>query len=379
MQTRILLAIALVLSMSAPIATSAQAQPQTDPWQKLDVPTSASFRGLSAVSADIVWGSGTDGTIVRTTDGGATWSVRTVAGAEKLDFRGIHAFDANTAVIISSGNAEDGQARIYRTTDGGENWKLVYEQKTRGIFFDAMAFWDRKHGIVVSDPVSMFFAVFTTSDGGATWEWMAPAQITINDLRGKASRLMPLALPNEGAFAASNSCLTVEGGSNVWFVTGGASDARVFRSTDRGKSWSVAETPLHPANASSGLFSVAFRDARNGIAVGGDYAHPTASPGPVIFVTGNGGVTWREGGPTDPPGLFLSSVTYKPVSSGATAKNSKANFAEAVAAGTAGIVSMQSNGAWLRESARDVNAVAYPSHESGWAVGPKGTVLRRNK
>src|ERR1700690_2388870 len=129
MQTRILLAIALVLSMSAAIAARPQAQPQTDPWQKLDVPTTASFRGLSAVSSDIVWASGTGGTIIRTTDGGATWSVRTVAGAEKLDFRGIHAFDANTAVIMSSGNAEDGQARIYRTTDGGENWKVVHEQK----------------------------------------------------------------------------------------------------------------------------------------------------------------------------------------------------------------------------------------------------------
>src|SRR5262249_30613636 len=163
---------------------------------------------------------------------------------------------ANTAVIMSSGNAEDAQARIYRTGDGGESWKLVYEQKTRGVFFDAIAFWDRQHGIVVSDPVDGHFALFTTDDGGASWSDVPSAG-------------MPPALPKEGAFAASNSCLTVEGESNVWFVTGGASVARVFRSTDRGKTWKVAETAMHPANASTGLFSVAFRDARNGVAVGG--------------------------------------------------------------------------------------------------------------
>jgi photosystem II stability/assembly factor-like uncharacterized protein len=307
MQKRIVRTAALLALTSLQIAA---VQSQKDVWQKLDVATTASFRGLSAVSASVVWASGTNGTIIRTTDGGATWSIHTVAGAEKLDFRGIRAFDANTAVIMSSGNAEDGQARIYRTTDGGENWNRVFEQKTRGIFFDAIAFWDRDRGIVVSDPVDGRFALFTTEDAGIIWKQTPPENI-------------PAALPNEGAFAASNSCLTVEGKNNAWFITGGASVARVFQSHDGGKSWRVSETPMHPGNASSGLFSIAFRDAQNGIAVGGDYANPTASPGPVIFQTSDGGTTWHAAPPTDPPGLFLSSVTFKPALPGSSSKDAE--------------------------------------------------------
>lgn len=367
MRNKIFFAVATLIVASVwPISNTAAQSPQ-DPWRKIAVPTTASFRGLGAVGGDIVWASGTEGTVIRTIDGGATWSVRSVAGAEKLDFRGIHAFDANSAVIMSSGNAEEAQARIYRTTDGGENWKLVYEQKTRGIFFDAIAFWDRDHGIVISDPVDGRFALFTTTDGGAAWHQIPPENI-------------PAALPNEGAFAASNSCLSVEGANNVWFVTGGANVARVFRSNDRGQSWKVAEAPLHPQNASSGLFSIAFANVRDGIAVGGDYAHPTGSQSPVVFLTNDGGATWHTGAPTDPPGLFLSSVTYKPRAPGTKSKTAAADaagFVATVAAGTGGIISTAPNGKWTAESKRDVNAVAYPAHEIGWAVGPKGTVLRR--
>lgn len=345
---------------------SAASQSPKEPWQEIPVPTTASFRGLSAITADVVWASGTNGTIIRTTNSGTTWSVHTVQGAEKLDFRGIHAFDANSAVIMSSGNAEEGQARIYRTTDGGGNWNLVYEQKTKGIFFDAIAFWDRDNGIVVSDPVNGRFALFTTSDSGVTWTQIPPEHI-------------PAALPNEGAFAASNSCLSVEGRNNVWFVTGGATVARVFRSNDRGKSWKVADSPLHPQNASSGLFSIAFADARNGIAVGGDYANPAGSQSPVVFLTNDGGESWRPGEPTDPPGLFLSSVAFKPRSPSAKSKRARANaadFAEAVAAGTGGIISLGTNGKWTRESEKTINAASFPTHNTGWAVGPKGLVLR---
>src|SRR5215467_9228720 len=238
------LAMKLFLSMLLLSATA------TAQWVKVHVSTTAGLRGLSLTSG-AVWASGTQGTVIRSADEGKTWSVMTVPGAEKLDFRGIHAFDANTAVIISSGPAQEGQARIYRTSDAGQTWTQVFEQKTTGVFFDAIAFWDRKHGIVLSDPVGGRFALFITGDGGVTWTPLHPSA-------------MPPALANEGAFAASNSCLTVQGENNVWFSTGGAQVARVFHSSDRGKSWIVAETPLHPANASSGIFSLAFQDDKFG-------------------------------------------------------------------------------------------------------------------
>jgi photosystem II stability/assembly factor-like uncharacterized protein len=318
-------------------------------WQKINVPTTASFRGLSVVSTTVVWASGTEGTIIRTVDGGKNWSVMKVAGAESLDFRGIRGFDEKTAVIISSGPAEKGQAKIYRTTDSGKTWKQVYEEKRAGIFFDAVAFWDRKHGIVLSDPVDGKFALFATEDGGATW-------------RQLPSPALPPALPNEGAFAASNSCLTVQGTSNVWFATGGASVARVFRSSDRGKTWNVAETPMHPANASSGIFSLAFEDANNGTAVGGDYAHPESSNLPNMMQSHDGGRTWRTGTPTNPAGMYFSSVAWL--------SGYKNSF---IAAGAKGAIAYARG--WLGGFDQNVNvAASSKGGRSVWVAGPNGAI-----
>jgi photosystem II stability/assembly factor-like uncharacterized protein len=316
-------------------------------WQKLPVPTTASFRGLSVVDAKIIWASGAEGTVIRSGDAGKTWSLMTVPGAEKLDFRGIKAFGANTAVIISSGPAEQGQAKIFRTSDGGKSWKQVFEEKRAGIFFDAVAFWDKRNGIVLSDPVDGKFALFITDDGGLTWK-----QLPASDL--------PAALPKEGAFAASNSCLVVQGMSNVWFATGGASVARVFHSGDRGKTWKVAETPLHPGNASSGIFSLAFKDEKNGVAAGGDYQKPDGADLPNLMKTSDGGKTWQAGAPTEPKGVYFSSVAFA--------------GPQIVAAGTKGIWSFA--GAWKNESAENVNAVVAGSGVT-WAVGPKGLVLKK--
>lgn len=320
-------------------------------WQPISVPTTASFRGLSAVDDNTVWASGTDGTVIRTTDAGKTWTVLAVPQAEKLDFRGIHAFDASTAVIMSSGPAERGQARVYRTTDAGKNWKLVLEEKTAGAFFDAVRFWDSQSGILIGDPVGGHFMLYTTKDGGVTWQRVPPEKL-------------PPALEKEGAFAASNSCLTVQGDSNAWFATGGASVARVFRSMDRGQTWQVAETPLHPANASTGIFALAFRDAQHGVAVGGDYAHPTASPAPNILTTEDGGKTWQPSAHSDPPGLFFSGDAYPSTTSDATIW----------AAGSNGVNFRTPDGKWHKQSDDNFNAIAFSSSRVRWAVGPKGAV-----
>jgi photosystem II stability/assembly factor-like uncharacterized protein len=342
----------LLVFMLLSVVVSASAQ-----WQKMNVATTASFRGLSVVNENVVWASGTEGTVIRTVDGGKNWSVLRVPGAENQDFRGIKAFDERTAVIISSGPAERGQARIYRTIDAGTTWKQVYEDKRAGVFFDAVAFWDHEHGIVLSDPVDGRFALFVTEDGGANWKQIAP------------SALSP-ALPNEGAFAASNSCLTVEGKNNVWFATGGARVARVFRSRDRGRSWEVSETPLHPQDASSGIFSLVFEGARYGFAVGGDYARPESSDMPSVLYTDDGGSRWREGIQTDPRGAYLSSITtlWQP---------GKDSF---VAAGISGTLISPAGDAWVRENAANLNSVAATPGRSAvvWAVGAKGLVMKKS-
>jgi photosystem II stability/assembly factor-like uncharacterized protein len=325
-------------------------------WEAVHVSTTASLRGLSVVNQNVVWASGTEGTVIRTVDGGKHWSVITVPGAEKLDFRGIRAFDANTAVIISSGPAEKSQARIYRTTDGGTTWKQVFEEKRAGAFFDGVAFWDRKHGIVLSDPVDGRFALFTTDDGGETWQQIASAAL-------------PPALPNEGAFAASNSCLTVQGSKSVWFATGGASVARVFRSSNGGRTWTVAKTPMHPTNASSGIFSLAFQGTKNGIAVGGDYAHPESSDLPSVLYTSDGGKSWEIGTPTNPSGMYLSSVAFfwHPGED------------SILAGGIKGALISAGGSAWMKESDQNLNAIAVTEGRFPilWGVGPKSVMIRR--
>ena len=325
-------------------------------WHLVPVPTTASFRGLSAIDEDIVWVSGTNGTVIRTTDSGKTWGVLPVPGAEDLDFRGIHAFSATTALIMSSGPAEKGQARVYRTADAGHHWAMVLEEKTSGAFFDAIAFWDAHHGILVGDPVDGRFMLFTTEDGGATWQRVPPAKL-------------PPALEKEGAFAASNSCLAVEGSGNAWFATGGASVARVFRSKDRGKTWSVANTPAEPRNASTGIFSIAFRDGKHGVAVGGDYQQPDAAfPNPLV--TSDGGQTWRTAGPVEAKGYFLSAVAFMP--------NAEGLPSYVRAAGPGGDYLVRDNGQLASEGDVNLNAIAFPVPIIGWAVGPKGTIARWN-
>ncbi len=340
----------VLLTFLSVMATVAIASAQQ--WTRISVPTTASFRGLSVVNDKVIWASGTEGTVIRTIDGGKKWSVMHVAEPDKLDFRGIHAFSAKTAVIISSGPAEKRQAHIYRTSNGGKVWSQVFEDKTLGVFFDAVAFWDSKHGIVLSDPVDGHFVLFTTNDGGFTWKQTQP-------------KSLPPALPNEGAFAASNSCLTVQGTNDVWFATGGAAVARLFHSPDRGQTWTVAETPIHPANASSGIFSLHFTDAQNGLAAGGDYQHPESSELPNLMRTTDGGQTWQPA-PTDPAGVYFSSVIVE---------HTAAGEGRIIAAGIKGIW-INSAAGWQHESSENVNTVA-AGPGTVWAVGPKGLVLRR--
>src|SRR5262245_44138310 len=114
-------------------------------WQQQRIDASADFRGLCVVSAHVVWVSGTNGTYGRSTDGGATWSVGTVPGSERLDFRDVEAFGEKTAYLLSAGLGED--ARIYKTVDAGKTWSLQFQNIDREAFFDAMAFWDERNGI----------------------------------------------------------------------------------------------------------------------------------------------------------------------------------------------------------------------------------------
>jgi photosystem II stability/assembly factor-like uncharacterized protein len=311
-------------------------------WQTQAVDTKSDFRGLCVVSPDVVWVSGTMGTYARTSDRGKTWLAGTVPGAEKLDFRDVKAFGADKAYLLSAGPGD--ASRVYKTTDGGKSWVMQYKCADAAAFFDAIAFWDEKNGIALGDPVDGRFQLIATEDGGASWKPLA-------------AKTLPPALPGEGAFAASGTCLVARGETDAWFVTGGAKTARVFRSRDRGRNWEVSETPVAAGAASAGIFSIAFRDRDHGMIVGGDYRKPN-DIGATAATTSDGGKTWT---PLNKRLPFRSAVAW--------AKD------RWIAVGTSGSdVSRDDGDTWTPLDPENYNSVGFVPTGEGWAVGPKSRV-----
>jgi photosystem II stability/assembly factor-like uncharacterized protein len=319
-------------------------------WESQKSGTDVQLRGISAVSEKIAWASGAKGTVLRTIDGGEHWTRVDVPGAEALDFRDIQAFDWNTAFVLSIGPGE--QSRIYKTADGGKSWQLQFTNKDPKAFYDCFAFWDSKHGIAVSDSVDGKFPLIATSDG-ATWSAVAV-------------KSMPAALPNEGAFAASGTCITTYGKKDVWFGTGGPA-ARVFHSSDRGVNWTAAETPIMHGEASQGIFAVGFGRRKEGVVVGGDYQHPSTTEANAA-VTHDGGKTWS-----------ISATLPNGYRSGL----SRAAKEWWMSVGPAGVDSSTDGDHWWRNNLNhgaiergetvEYNAVNC-SKKTCWAVGPKGRI-----
>ena len=249
------------------------------------------FAASASSTTKLLWASGTHGTYLRTTDGGNSWRVAQLPGAESLDFRDVEAFSANLAYLLSAGPGD--QSRIYKTNDAGKNWALQFTNKNPKGFFDCRAFWDRDHGIAVGDPVpdnssKLKFELIATEDAGENWKAIPPEHL-------------PPAVEGEGAFAASGTCIAVHGNSNVWFATGGEV-AGCFHSADAGKTSMVADTPIVHGPDSAGIFSIAFRDAIHGVIAGGDYKHPEQD-GPNLAHTDDGGAT-LEAFPISPQAYF---------------------------------------------------------------------------
>lgn len=255
----------------------------------LDSRTKESLRGLSIFDQKTIWASGTHGTYLVTTDGGKGWNVGKVPGAQDLDFRGVKAFHSE-AFLLASGPAD--KSRIYHLR-AGKQWELQFTNHDPDGFFDCMGFFDRLHGIVVGDPVKGKFQILLTDDGGKTWRYSDPQK-------------MPAATPGEGAFAASNTCIAVNGSKDAWFATGGGA-ARVFITNDAGESWSVANTPILHDSPSQGIFSIAFKDSLDGVIAGGDYKNPDQG-GANLATTDDGGKTWKLA--TPPQAKFFSAIAY---------------------------------------------------------------------
>jgi photosystem II stability/assembly factor-like uncharacterized protein len=225
----------------------------------------------------------------KSTNAGKNWKWMTVKGFEKTDFRDIEAFDANTAIIM--GIAEP--AYMLKTENGGETWKVVFENKTKGMFLDAMDFRDQRNGIVVGDPVDGKFFMAGTTDGGNTWREMPADQ-------------RPTAESGEAFFASSGTNIRYLSNGSVVFVSGGK-NSRVFYN------YMPLETSMTKGKESAGAFSVAVFDnykkssANKMVIVGGDYSNDSLTAN-NCFISNTGGKTWFA--PNTSPDGYRSCVDF---------------------------------------------------------------------
>ena len=272
----------LTAGLTASLATLAPAPADAGTglsWRDLETSSDAQFRGLAPVSRHVAWVSGTEGTVLRTVDGGRHWKDVSPGGdTGDLEFRDIEAWDAQHAVILSIGTG--GDSRIYRTGNGGKTWTQGFRNHSDQAFYDCLGFWDRRHGLAMSDPVNGKFRVIATNDGGKTWA-------------KRKSSGMPPALDGEFGFAASGTCLITAGDEDAWIASGGAA-ARVFHTDDRGVTWTVTDTPVRRSDA-GGIFSLAVRNTQTLVAVGGDFEKPNARKD-TSAISEDGGATWTKGG-----------------------------------------------------------------------------------
>ena len=262
-----------------------------DVWQAFETRTQASLRGLVAVSNEVAWACGSQGTIVQTTDGGKNWLHHSIPHLQTVEIRSIHAWDGNEAIVATAGQP----ALILKTIDRGVTWKTVYENKSPQAFFDGMKFWNDRSGVAFSDPVDGGLLIVKTDDRGDSWKEIEPTAIPKMDI-------------GEAGFAASNSSLHAFGNQLAWIGLGGGNEgpSRVFRSQDGGLHWTSHIAPPIGRGISSGIFSIAFENERSGIAVGGDYNKTTIAT-QNIAITDDGGLNWREPRTNRPRG-FRSTV-----------------------------------------------------------------------
>lgn len=248
-------------------------------WNTFQHESAASFRGVHVVGdGEAIWISGSKGTVLQSLDQGMSWKDVSPADAGELDFRDVHGFDGQSAVALAVGSP----AKIYRTSTSGKSWDVVFEDKRPNIFFDAFTFWDDQNGIAFSDPINGKVVIIKTSDGGKIW-------------RELEFEKQPAALEGEGGFAASGTCLCLNG-DTVFIGLGGArkegdpSTARMLMSPDRGETWQVVATPIK-SGAARGIFSIVFANADHGVAVGGTYNEPDDTSS-HICITEDGGRNW---------------------------------------------------------------------------------------
>lgn len=321
-------------------------------WEIQDSHTSANLRGIHSVDVSVAWASGASGTVLRTVNGTLWEKCAVPPNGDQLDFRGIWAWDANNAMIMSAGPGE--QSRIYKTTDGCAHWTEEVRNHEKDGFWDAVVFQeqeyglrgDQKTGVLIGDPIHGRFDAEVTQSGQG---WFSDGDVCA-------------ARPDEAAFAASNSSVFVFGPHRYIIGTGGKGGPRVLTSPllafrDGNKGCREAAVPLAGGTDTSGVFSIVFRDLKHGLAAGGDYKKPSESSGTAAW-TADGGWHWTAA--SRPPHGYRSSVAWVP------------DIKAWIAAGTNGSDFSRDDGkTWQPLDDGNWNALSLP-----YVVGPGGRIGR---
>jgi hypothetical protein len=352
---------------------SSKAAPSTvwNPWQAEHSGTNQPLRGIHAVGNGVAWASGARGTVLRTEDSGYVWQRCAMPdGAERLDFRSIWAWDAQTAIVMSSGPGD--QSRLYRTTDGCAHWTALATNTEASGFWDGLVFSDQKNGYLLGDPVNGHFTLLRTDDGGLRWKSVISKDL---DLNGQKL----------GAFAASNQSMVLtdpvlgsvavpwfgtsgmSGGQHPYVYSGGLDCGMNMAHTNperclaRYWTFSKDEVPMAGASDSQGIFALGTYKDQSGawhvVAVGGDYSQPYKSEGTAARRDPKTG-KWTAA--SKMPHGYRSSVAWD------------AQDNAWIAVGVNGTdVSYDDGQNWSAVGDDGYNAISLP-----WAVGPEGHIAK---
>lgn len=336
--------------------------------------TSALLIAVSVVNDNVVWAVGTNSVFVVTTDGGNHWRTGVVPTQNVADvqLRDVQAVSDQIAYVLAIGNIPQDFA-IYKTEDGGATWTQQFQNQLVGAFYDCFAFWTPTHGIAHSDSVNGVFPDLVTTNG-TTWVSIA--------------NNMPPALPGEASFSSSGTCVATQGSSNAWIATGGSNIARILATTDAGNTWAAYNTPLH-SSPTAGGFSVAFRDATNGMVAGGDLNAANSFTAVQAAISHDGGQTWAL---TTPPPVtyavfclsYLSNTTG--VGGGQQHATKKAKKRSPTDYTRYVVVTAYTGGAaWSPDEGTTWNqltgvtgywAIAFADAQNGWMTGINGQILK---
>ncbi len=338
------IAFSFILSFSSCSESDSSPKIKQPEWKSLPSPVQTSLRGIAAVSDQICWASGANGTVLRTTDGGNSWQKSNLPNEDSVDFRDIHAVDSLNAMVLSAGSP----AVVLKTKDGGQNWQLVYSGQEKELFYDAFDFWDTQRGIAFSDALTDRLVILTTKNGGDSWERLPDS-------------LCPKVHPKQGGFAASGTCLkTLENGKVI--IGLGGPKATVLISENFGQTWNLSTAPLDFDAPSKGVYSLDFINNLHGFCVGGDYRGDSLSTH-SIAMTEDGGQNWTLVNDTAIAGKYRSCIAYIGSNKLIAVSRTGSNYS-------------LDNGENWHSFTGELFSISVAQDGSVWGSGPKGTLAR---